>query len=120
MGSNVRRLLRLFIETRELRILGLVADVVHISKDTELPTEFADWLARADRSIELYVILFEIVVRIANKEAQRVWLEDILINLDLWDYHNTRLLSLWNGVLLDRFSDFFHAKSYFRYFFVSI
>jgi hypothetical protein len=113
---DLRRMMKIFVLTQNFRVLSIMSEIVHRTSDCELPSEFASLLFGIPRSFVLYRQLFEVATRIVDEKAKQVWFEDILINLDLWDYNDILFLRHWHEILINRFSDLFVQKSYFRYF----
>jgi hypothetical protein len=118
--TTVRRLVRLWGSCHEPNLLAVVSEVISSSYDTDLPSEFASILLQGQRTFELFLSVEAIVFAVKHRKTQVVWFEDVLINLDLWDLSNVRLIRYWNSILISKFAELFTAKSYFPYFLAAV
>jgi hypothetical protein len=118
--SGICRLLRLYVDTRNESVFGILCELLRNSTNANLAAEFASFLIGKQISVRLYNALYELVSRIEDVSVQFTWFEDVLVNCDLWDVTDRSILRHWSLVLPCAFPNFFIAKSYFRYFVTTI
>lgn len=120
LPPNLRKLMMCYVKTREPKLLSVFSMAARSTRDKRLPSEVASILlqqfSESERNFALYRMFFEIVRNIAAHDIQELWFEDILINVDIWNVRDVRLITHWSTVLLSTFESIFRGKSYFRYF----
>ena len=113
--NAIRLLTETYTKVKDQRLVALLQEVIDSTKDKELPVLLKDWLAKfpnEERNMHLYCMFFDVARTITSTEIRELWVEHVLMNCNLWDVNDTRLLSHWNTTLLSVFSETFKTKSY--------
>ena len=115
--TNIRRLFLAFCQTSDPMLLSILSKVITKSKDKSLVAEVATMLLNMKRDYRLYLMLFKLVRGIKDQNTKFVWFQDVLINVDMWDVQDSRIVSHWTSLLtLSDFAPFFNNPGTFPHF----
>ena len=114
--DHIRIIAETYMKVREPKLLGVLQGVIDCTTDSSLPVQIRDWLQALDqneRNLRLYLMFFDLAKRITNFEIRRLWLDEILLNVNIWNTQDTRLLSHWSTSIISTFANELSSGCYF-------
>jgi hypothetical protein len=110
----IRKISRSYFDCRDVILLSILELIISKSTDKTLPQKFRAEITEPTK--QLYQIFYRLTLQIEDNDTQCVWLEEVLINGNVWGWDKVSVISHWNSVLIWTFRSFFEHKPYFSYF----